>query len=974
MADKKPRLSKLPVPSPAGHTTNGDTRPRYEMTSQQFAQFCENVSLAREQFFRRFFDPRRSIFDECGYPQTTGFDGEQFFDLYDREPIGTRVVELFPKESWKVEPTVYEDEDSESVTPFEEAWDALDENLRGVQSHYKPEAGSIVWEYLYRADMLSGIGSFGIILLGIDDGKLLQDPVDGVPLDGRAKDISGVSQIQTAPTQSPPSTQIGDSYKTSDPNTDDTTESDKDDDVSRALESKEIDTAQNPDYAVAGKDDSPATADASDVSKDIYGGQMGDTSYPLVSRMGTDALYRGTQFTVLPPEDAAGKPARKDAKLLFIRCFDEHLVQVVQYEADMTNPRFGQPVMYLVTLNDPRQPHTGVGLPLATVRVHWSRVIHLADNLTSSEVFGVPRMRPVLNPILDIQKVRGGSAEMYWKGAFPGISVETHPQLGGDVSIDTAGIRDMMENWMNGLQRYMAFSGMAAKTLSPQVVDPEKQIQVQIEAICIKLGCPKRVFMGSERGELASSQDDEQWNDQIRYRQHNYVTPRIIVPFIDRLIAIGVLPEPSEENGYKVEWPDLEAIGKKDKAAIAFQMTQAIAAYISGNCESLLPPFDFMTRILEMEEDQVQEILDAAQKELKKKQDEAADQGMVPTPPPGMQHPPQPPMIGGKPGAFGGGGGGPPGAQGNAPQPQPKQPKPPADDDEDTSTADDDSESTTENLWDEDYSILDNVFCPTGPGGGVDATCSPGGHPTTGPELAKAMGVKGEGTKENPYRCGADIKTAAKLLAAGHHIELAQPDQIATLTDKMAKMINKAVKSGEKPPDFDLCKVSSPGTNLFCQETLGIPRIQMPQMRGIPVPGTHAATLKASKKTGKVDLSAEFIDHMKANGISTTEESISASHLRASQSQIVGSRVVQLVNEANAGTRDLREKPIFVTRDNYIVDGHHHWAADVAYNYQHGKDYKIPVHKLDCDIGKALDMANEFTKAQGLAPKSGATK
>jgi hypothetical protein len=136
---------------------------------------------------------------------------------------------------------------------------------------------------------------------------------------------------------------------------------------------------------------------------------------------------------------------------------------------------------------------------------------------------------------------------MYWRGAFPGISLETHPQLGGDVKFP-AGIRQTMSNYMDGLQRYLALTGVSAKTLAPQVVDPTPQIEVQIQAICIKMGIPKRIFEGSERGELASSQDSSAWNGRIRARQDNYLTPRLIVPFIDRLIAVGVLPEPKADT------------------------------------------------------------------------------------------------------------------------------------------------------------------------------------------------------------------------------------------------------------------------------------------------------------------------------------------------------------------------------------------------------------------------------------------
>jgi SPP1 gp7 family putative phage head morphogenesis protein len=225
------------------------------------------------------------------------------------------------------------------------------------------------------------------------------------------------------------------------------------------------------------------------------------------------------------------------------------------------------------------------------------------------------------------------------------------------------------------------------------------------------------------------------------------------------------------------------------------------------------------------------------------------------------------------------------------------------------------------------------------------------------------------GTKDNPIHVGSDIKRAAILLAQGKHIQLNQPEQISTLIDRMSKLVKQAVRLGDKAPNFDLCKVSVPGTNLFCQDNLGIPRVNMPQLRGMPVPGTYAATLKPNKK-GKVDLTRDFISHLHDQGIGVKTTSVPASHLRASQNQIVGTRVAELVNEAMAGTRDLREKPIFVTKDNYVLDGHHHWAAIVGYGYGKQKDLKVPVYKLDMDIGKAISMANEFTKKKGLASKA----
>ncbi len=441
-----------------------------------------NASSQRSAMLNKLLDPRRNLNKECGYPETSELSPEAYRNLYDRESIATRVVQVEPKETWQVTPEVYEDEDPEASTEFEKAWDGLSKHLRGGNSFFKDEESSPIWEHLRRVDILSGIGHFGVLLLGLDDGQQLQFPVAGTPPDGFVKDITG----QDAETK-------GD------------------------RNAKPMDTAYG----------NPVTA-----------GTLGGS-------LGTDAQYFNSYNPGQAPEGRDGEPLH----LIFLRAFDESLVQIVQYEASITNPRFGQPVMYLITLNDPLEQHSGVGLPLATVRVHWSRVIHVADNLGSSEIFGVPRMRPVFNRLLDLAKLYGGDAEMYWRAAFPGLSIETHPQLGGDVIIDQTGMRDMMDNYWNKLDRGITLTGMTAKSLAPQVVDPTPQITAAINAICIQLAIPLRIFMGSEQGKLAADQDSNTWNTKrVPERRKGYVTQRIIIPFIDRLILIGVLPEPTTKG------------------------------------------------------------------------------------------------------------------------------------------------------------------------------------------------------------------------------------------------------------------------------------------------------------------------------------------------------------------------------------------------------------------------------------------
>lgn len=506
--------------SPVINQTNVVVPPE-DMATHDMNTLVANLLASRQEFFQKFFDPRRNILKECGYPETGAITAQNLRELYDREAVATRVVQLMPKECWQSPPTMVEDADPTTTTAFEKAWDELPQNLDGEQSWFKDTEMSSIWEYLRIADELSGIGFFGILLLMVDDNKPWDQPLDGV-------------QLATA------------KYPTT----------------------------------------------AADVT-------------------GTEAQYMG-------PSGGEDKPAgprpTQQRRLLGLRSFDDTMVQIVQYEANLRNPRFGHPIRYLVTMNDPRQQYTGVGLSVAQVYVHWTRVIHIADNTGSgSRIFGVPRMRPVLNRLLDLQKLYGGSAEMYWKGAFPGLSIESNPQLGSDVTMNMPQIREDMTAYMNGLQRYLTLQGLTAKTLAPQVVDPTPQINTQIEGICIQLGCPKRVFMGSERGELASSQDDASWNDRITGRNRTHTTPRIIVPFTDRCIQANILPEP---KSYKALWPDLNAMTDQDKATIGLTRTQALVAYVGGNGESLIQPMDYLTKVLDFSDDDAQTMIESTQSTL----------------------------------------------------------------------------------------------------------------------------------------------------------------------------------------------------------------------------------------------------------------------------------------------------------------------------------------------------------------------
>ena len=208
--------------------------------------------------------------------------------------------------------------------------------------------------------------------------------------------------------------------------------------------------------------------------------------------------------------------------------------------------------------------------------------------------------------------------------AFTILSGETNPQLGGDVKIDEKGIGEQMSRIRERLKRHILSAGMTWKTLAPQVSDPTPFKDSAIEAICILGGYPIRVFKGSERGELASSQDDSKFNDRLRHRQKFTLTPKMIVPFVDRLIQMKVLPVP---KGYSVVWPDLESDTDGEKAKTALTIMQAWGAYVSQNVEAVMPPHYAATEVFHMDIEKVNEMIEQAQSAMD------SEEGMTP----GMQ-------------------------------------------------------------------------------------------------------------------------------------------------------------------------------------------------------------------------------------------------------------------------------------------------------------------------------------------------
>jgi hypothetical protein len=142
------------------------------------------------------------------------------------------------------------------------------------------------------------------------------------------------------------------------------------------------------------------------------------------------------------------------------------------------------------------------------------------------------------------------------------------------------------------------------KELSPQVVDPSNHFQALIQAVSAATHIPKRILIGSERGELASSQDDINWGQHIDYRQHDHCEIQILRPFIDKMILIGELPEPSDP--YTIEWPEVIIPTEKDRAEVDRTKIDTLNKYVSGlGADQVVPPEMFLRKFMKFTDDEI---------------------------------------------------------------------------------------------------------------------------------------------------------------------------------------------------------------------------------------------------------------------------------------------------------------------------------------------------------------------------------
>jgi hypothetical protein len=251
-------------------------------------------------------------------------------------------------------------------------------------------------------------------------------------------------------------------------------------------------------------------------------------------------------------------------EIAYLTPFAEEDATIQAFDIDIKSPRFGRPVFYTVKRTS---MHSTEAINSATIgrRVHFSRIIHIADGLLDDNIYGEPRLECVWNLLDDLEKVSGGGAEAYWRRADQGTHFDLDPTLDFDEP-SKGKLRQQVDDFEHGLKRYLITRGVKVNALGSDVADIKNPVEAIISQISAGTGIPQRVLMGSEQGKLAAKMDRSNWDDRVSDRREDYASPMLVRPFVDRLISLGALPAPAL---YDVRWSQLKILDDEQRSVIA---------------------------------------------------------------------------------------------------------------------------------------------------------------------------------------------------------------------------------------------------------------------------------------------------------------------------------------------------------------------------------------------------------------------
>lgn len=278
------------------------------------------------------------------------------------------------------------------------------------------------------------------------------------------------------------------------------------------------------------------------------------------------------------------------ASLIYMQVYSQANAKIKAYYSDLSQSKYGQPEMYELKLRMADNTKA-----TRKILVHESRILHVAEDCIENDYIGTPRLKAVYNRLIDLDKICAASAEGFWRAAWPGLAANKAPECRWTPQSRST-VNTEFQKYAHGFSRTLQLEGVDVKELASQPADPSNHINTEVQLIAGTSKIPKRILMGSESGEMASTQDRENWHDRVMERRMNWAIPYVVDQFLDKLDRSGVLTLPSKELA--IDWPHKQR-SDRDQTEIDRKRSEMIVKYAKEPASmNVYSHYDFLTKIL----------------------------------------------------------------------------------------------------------------------------------------------------------------------------------------------------------------------------------------------------------------------------------------------------------------------------------------------------------------------------------------
>lgn len=302
--------------------------------------------------------------------------------------------------------------------------------------------------------------------------------------------------------------------------------------------------------------------------------------------------FRDSRPLDQPVDTSLLKRQKENSIVGYIPAWQEQLTPV-EWDTNETSDDYGKVLMW--SFNEAAVASDNNGAPVIVRNVHHSRIIILAEGShDGNHSNGTSRLEASFNPLIDMQKSRGGSNESVFKNSGRQLHVNYDAEVTVDQLIRQMGLKtkDELRDKLNSdvdavnqsIDAAMFTFGAEVTPLSVAPTDPTPAWTVAANEYSAAWTTPFTIIFGQQTGRLASDQDQIDHNTMGSSRRVNFVNT-IIRSVIDMFAKYGII---ESREDYLIKWDSLIEPSPMQKAETFGKLATANKAVFESNFKPAL--------------------------------------------------------------------------------------------------------------------------------------------------------------------------------------------------------------------------------------------------------------------------------------------------------------------------------------------------------------------------------------------------